>query len=142
MERAKTSDGYDLVIYYVKSYQIYCMKNGQNVIPLCRTSAQLNLQFIPLDTSLCIIWWIASICINWISFNYWNGMYAIVRKFRFGFNKMKTWSPIFEIVYPFHVVDVHIRLCLCVSVCICIISMRCECTHYYIWMRLLFTFLL
>lgn len=59
LERAKTLDGYDLVIYFVKSYpfQIHAMTNDRNVYELyvCAVSAmtiihlffeviQLNLQ--------------------------------------------------------------------------------------------------
>lgn len=112
MERAKTSDGYDLVIYYVKSYQILHEKR-----PKCdsvyRTSAQLKLQYYSIgNLSMHKYGGIASICIDWISFNYWNGMYAIVRKFRFGFNKWKHGRQ-FSKLYIHFIWLLYLCACLC-----------------------------
>lgn len=76
MERAKTSDGYDLVIYITCIHIKYCMKNDRNVIRIPSNESNWICNIL-LDTSE--LWSTYIVCsdmtMDWISFNYRNGIF-------------------------------------------------------------------
>lgn len=115
MERARTSDGYDLVIYYVKSHQILHEKRSK-----CDSYSivwvQLNLQhFTGISEYIYWLGWVADMPIDWISFNYWNGICDCRNVHIIALQQMNlihTASPIFGIIFV-SLILLHVNVCVC-----------------------------